>query len=281
MDTNRGRDNLDTERGIENVNSPGDTGGGGNGDPHATSDRVVTHANASTDPEAYRRREKQREIEARYRARNREKVRESKRRWKAENTETRREQDKRYKAEQIAKRIKKREPSPREIARRAGSTKYSDGKQCRNGHSSERWVSDGKCVECGRVRDKEKYYKQQGRQLPQEPREDSPKEVALKAGQSRYFDGVPCLRGHISFRRAGTGHCIECARMKLKIRRKANPDLKKRRHNRRSVQKSLRRDAKIAAATLTEITGIPHVVVETIDANGKKTFQPAPKGQRT
>jgi hypothetical protein len=46
----------------------------------------------------------------------------------------------------------------------------------------------------------------------------------------------------------------------------------------RILRKSKTRIAKIqaqrAAAILTETLGVPHVVVESIDANGKKTFQP-------
>lgn len=142
MDTNRGRDNLDTERGIENVNSPGDTGGGGNGDPHATS-AIVTRAEAQA------------------------------------------------------------------------------------------------------------------------------------AGLKRYFTGAPCANGHVAERMTSTFACLKCKNARELGRRSGKQ------RTRRNERRTARRDAAFAAATLTEITGIPHVVVETIDTNGKKTWQPAPKGQRT
>ncbi len=38
--------------------------------------------------------------------------------------------------------------TPRERARAIGQTYYDPGAPCANGHSSERYVSDGKCVAC-------------------------------------------------------------------------------------------------------------------------------------
>lgn len=39
----------------------------------------------------------------------------------------------------------------REEAARAGRTTYP-GRPCKHGHDGERYVSDGKCVHCGRER---------------------------------------------------------------------------------------------------------------------------------
>lgn len=196
MDTNRGRNDLDTERGVENVNSAGDTGGGGDGNSNAAGDRVVTRAEAKA----------------------------------------------------------------------AGLKRYFTGVACANGHVAERYVNDGKCSGCD---DAKKLKKRRARGAPVRMQASGVQKTAAKAGLARYFTGIPCPRGHVAERMTSCGHCVECLKIKT-------PEQRKKRNQTKDRNRSLRRDAYVAAATLTEITGIPHVVVETIDANGKKTFQPAP-----
>lgn len=37
-----------------------------------------------------------------------------------------------------------------------------------------------------------------------------PKSIALKAGESKYFTGKPCKRGHVALRYTCSGKCVEC-----------------------------------------------------------------------
>jgi hypothetical protein len=43
------------------------------------------------------------------------------------------------------------------------------------------------------------------------PKLPTSREVALLAGASRYFNGVPCPKGHVAPRRVNNGSCITCA----------------------------------------------------------------------
>lgn len=60
----------------------------------------------------------------------------------------------------------------REAARR-GEVRYYTGKLCQRGHDSERYTSNGMCVECLRERDRE-----QARELAELRRQADAKEAA-------------------------------------------------------------------------------------------------------
>ena len=47
--------------------------------------------------------------------------------------------------------MSKAETIYRTIARAQGLKRFFTGEPCRHGHVSERWVNDGKCIECGKV----------------------------------------------------------------------------------------------------------------------------------
>lgn len=53
------------------------------------------------------------------------------------------------------------------------------------------------------------------------------RQEAIANGSSRYFTGKPCVHGHVSFRRAKTGECLECRKLALALWRKANPSMVK------------------------------------------------------
>ncbi len=44
-------------------------------------------------------------------------------------------------------------------AKAKGKTQYSTGKPCRNGHTANRWVADGKCIECSYTKKRRQYAK--------------------------------------------------------------------------------------------------------------------------
>lgn len=75
--------------------------------------------------------------------------------------------------------------------------------------------------------------------------------AALAAGESTYFTGQPCKRGHVARRYTNGRTCIECAAHKNTAHRKANPEagrVRSRRHFERNREKELERCRKYNAA---------------------------------
>ena len=106
----------------------------------------------------------------------------------------------------------------------AGLSRYFIGRECKNGHVHERYVSTNQCVLCMR-----EYHVNQTRQGKPPTRLNSDeslalfvprelqskvvtKEQAIKRGLKRYFTGLPCKNGHISERKVSCGDCLACLR---------------------------------------------------------------------
>lgn len=66
--------------------------------------------------------------------------------------------------------------------------------------------------------------------------------LARERGESRYFTGLPCKRGHIAARQVSNKTCVEC----LKERAAANPEWS-RRYDRKRQQTLFRRAQKAAS----------------------------------
>ena len=47
---------------------------------------------------------------------------------------------------------------------------------------------------------------------------DSPRQRALRAGDVRYYTGMPCTNGHYAERYTKDTHCVECDRQRSKLR---------------------------------------------------------------
>jgi hypothetical protein len=58
----------------------------------------------------------------------------------------------------------------------------------------------------------------------------STRKEALLNKETKYFTGAPCVKGHLSARRAKTGECLECRSLALIKWRKKNPQ-KVKQHN--------------------------------------------------
>lgn len=56
------------------------------------------------------------------------------------------------------------------------------------------------------------------------------RKLALALGESRYFTGKPCLRGHVAERSASRGVCVECHRQVCAEWRTRNPETQKSYH---------------------------------------------------
>jgi hypothetical protein len=126
-------------------------------------------------------------------------------------------------------------------AKAAGLSRYFSGEPCVNGHVCERNVSDAHCMDCNRDRDAARYPDRRDAQnayhkarwpdrrdadnarrreqlgLVNGPRMPTKsrrlKDAAIAAGLTRYFDGVPCVHGHIAERTVSKGGCCECKRL--------------------------------------------------------------------
>lgn len=110
----------------------------------------------------------------------------------------------------------------RSDARAAGRKRFFSGVDCPHGHASERLVSNGTCISCSKERQREWWLENRKR-----PPCLVSKEQAVEGGL-RYFDtGRPCTHGHLSERRVSDGKCRECARIKTRKRRLANPNYAK------------------------------------------------------
>lgn len=115
----------------------------------------------------------------------------------------------------------------------------------------------------------------------------------------RYFTGVPCRNAHVSERYVTDAHCCACEQNKpekreyFRTRYTTDKDFRKRqtvliaawkqktgwidpKMKERNLRFKAKKDAKTAANMLTELLGVPHVVIEAVDDAGKKTFQPMP-----
>lgn len=102
--------------------------------------------------------------------------------------------------------VKAANPSPRQIALRAGEKWYTPGKPCPHcGQTAPKRVHDGRCQGCVPPRESV-----MANTLPDDTVMD--KETARALGFKVYRTGDYCRRGHDGFRYVSTGQCIECLR---------------------------------------------------------------------
>lgn len=124
------------------------------------------------------------------------------------------------------------------------------------------------------------------------------RDEARRRGLKRYFTGEPCKRGHVAERQVANGACLRC---KVEIEmacRDRDPERYKAKHKawvdkrfgedesfrlKTRIRKlkyahfqKERKQVKRAAKMLTDLTGVPHQIVEIVDAGGRKTWQPRP-----
>lgn len=120
----------------------------------------------------------------------------------------------------------------RNDAESLGLVRYFTGRPCVNGHISERYIK-GSCVTCNFKRSRDR-----ARNNGSIPR-GAPSDVdiitlyfgdaisrsdAKVSGDSFYFTGSPCTRGHIAERSTASGSCVECKRVGAKARRARRKD---------------------------------------------------------
>jgi hypothetical protein len=86
-------------------------------------------------------------------------------------------------------------PSSRSDARRLGFSLYKTWFTCVRGHVSERYVSNGACVQCYR----------------EEPKKGVDRATAKALGRKKYESTKPCPKGHTGYRYTATNVCVRCA----------------------------------------------------------------------
>ncbi len=116
-----------------------------------------------------------------------------------------------------------------EEARRLGLRRYFTGNPCKHSHLSERTVLAWKCVECTHIYDRERNKVRyevdkrkrktkraehlcliKDRQFAQSCGLPISREDARQNGLIHYFNGTPCVNGHIANRTVSDGHCTVC-----------------------------------------------------------------------
>lgn len=110
----------------------------------------------------------------------------------------------------------------RKLAMAAGEKQYFGGAACKNGNTSFRITSSGRCMclECSKEhaqRVTASYQKKNGAT----PRGQTPRALAAKAREVRYSNGKTCIHGNISQKLTSNAACLcsECERE----RRNRNP----------------------------------------------------------
>lgn len=130
-------------------------------------------------------------------------------------------------------------------ARASGLKRYFTGTPCKHGHIAERLVVNGSCYECTRLKHFKEYHanieeerrkkkirrdsdpnnaaKKRARRAERDPEyaersnawraAHEARRCAIENGESQFFTGVPCHKGHVAKRFTNGGKCVECNRL--------------------------------------------------------------------
>lgn len=138
----------------------------------------------------------------------------------------------------------------RSEASQVGAKRYFTGSPCRQGHIAERRTTTGFCVLCERaaVRNKRQQIALIKAQVSHQRSEQlevattaSNRAEAVASGQSSYFTGKACARGHVALRDTSAGGCKACAQ---ENQRKDSAVAKRKVSHKAHYEKT--RDAKLA-----------------------------------
>lgn len=95
----------------------------------------------------------------------------------------------------------------REKAIEAGSTHYKSTKICKHGHLGMRLVSTRQCCKCLQIR---KHSQVERGPAIEKKKKELKRKIARNMGQTHYFTGLPCGKGHVVKRLVSTGQCTQC-----------------------------------------------------------------------
>ena len=145
-----------------------------------------------------------------------------------------------------------------------GEKRYFTGVACKNGHVSERFTKDGKCVECNRIACKLRYDKKVksdpdrlARSVADAKRKHAAKikreisalkrisrnvenaafYAAIKKGESRYQTNRPCPKGHRSERYIPARTCCECSKEWIRSEDRKRYDKRYSKENREKISR--------------------------------------------
>lgn len=105
-----------------------------------------------------------------------------------------------------------------------GDKTYSTGKPCRRGHIAERYVIGRGCLACVPVLKERVAVKQKRQRRLEGKRETGIRLKAIERGESHYFTGRLCKRGHLDWRNVKSLTCLACSREKTKAFHRDNPE---------------------------------------------------------
>lgn len=113
----------------------------------------------------------------------------------------------------------------REAAKAQGLKRYFTGEQCRNGHTGERYVTTGQCVECCKGRSVRHQQRKQGIKTDKQPAilKIISRADAQAQGLKRFYVEEECKHGHMSERYTRDGACVECNHIRARDHHSRNP----------------------------------------------------------
>lgn len=117
-------------------------------------------------------------------------------------------------------------------ARKQGLSHYYTGKPCKHGHTSRRRTRDANCLSCAAESQALRREKKGRKKKPELSELPTSRQEALRLGETHYFTGTPCTRGHLDRRYSLDGACLSCSRI----------------HKRNYVARNPERAKKVAAA---------------------------------
>ena len=148
----------------------------------------------------------------------------------------------------------------KDTARAKGLNKYFTGKPCKNGHVDQRWRVGGACLSCFNKRMKERFARKRKEAgiVPLAERV-TPRKIAQKKGEYKYWSENPCVHGHVGWRATKTCICLECKKLSKrvpddkKVRRMTKDEAKAKRREYEKTKGSRRRAKKNGSHTMSQI----------------------------
>lgn len=95
----------------------------------------------------------------------------------------------------------------RDKAIESGATHYKTTKKCKHGHLGVRLVSTRQCCKCLQIR---KHSQVERGPAIEKKKKELKRKIARNMGQTYYFTGLPCGKGHIVNRLVSNGQCTQC-----------------------------------------------------------------------
>lgn len=94
--------------------------------------------------------------------------------------------------------------------------RYFTGEACVKGHVAQRRTSGSACCVCFNENQRKgsESRRRKAGVKPMEVKINEARALAIKNGETKYWDGKPCPHGHIGWRKTKSYNCLECDRLR-------------------------------------------------------------------